>query len=110
MKPTRALSIRQPFVEEILRGSKKVEFRSRPTKIFERVYIYASLKPREEAEFERAGLDRDALPRGLIVGTVEVYKCTYGDGWYRWHLRKPERLARRLKPRNRPQPVWFRPF
>jgi hypothetical protein len=39
----RALSIRQPFAEMILRGIKTVEYRSRPTKIVgERFWIYAS--------------------------------------------------------------------
>jgi predicted transcriptional regulator len=39
----RALSIRQPYAELILRGIKPIEFRSRPTKrIGERFYIYAS--------------------------------------------------------------------
>jgi hypothetical protein len=39
----RALSIRQPYAELILRGIKPIEFRSRPTKVIgERFYIYAS--------------------------------------------------------------------
>ena len=39
----RALSIRQPYAELILRGIKPIEFRSRPTKIIgERFYIYVS--------------------------------------------------------------------
>ena len=39
----RALSIRQPYAELILRGIKKIEYRSRRTRIIgERFYIYAS--------------------------------------------------------------------
>src|SRR5687768_17466095 len=39
----RALSIRQPFAELILRGMKTIEYRSRPTRIIgERFWIYAS--------------------------------------------------------------------
>ena len=39
----RALSIRQPFAELILRGVKTIEYRSRPTRIIgERFWIYAS--------------------------------------------------------------------
>ncbi len=39
----RALSIRQPFAELILRGLKTVEYRTRPTRIIgERFFIYAS--------------------------------------------------------------------
>ena len=44
-KPVRAISIRQPYVELIFRGEKKAEYRSIPTNIRERVYIYASLRP-----------------------------------------------------------------
>lgn len=46
----RAISIRQPYVELILLGVKKREYRSIPTNIRERVYIYASLKPGEDWE------------------------------------------------------------
>src|SRR5687768_18607703 len=39
----RALSIRQPWAELILRGVKKIEYRSRPTRLIgERFYIYAA--------------------------------------------------------------------
>ena len=38
-----ALSIRQPYAELILRGIKRIEYRSRPTRIIgERFYIYAA--------------------------------------------------------------------
>ena len=41
----RALSIRQPYAELILRGIKTVEYRSRPTRIVgERFWIYAPRK------------------------------------------------------------------
>jgi hypothetical protein len=43
----RALSIRQPYAELILRGVKTREFRSWPTRILdERFYIYAAKGPR----------------------------------------------------------------
>jgi hypothetical protein len=39
----RALSIRQPYAELILRGIKRIEYRSRPTKIIgQRFFIYAA--------------------------------------------------------------------
>jgi len=38
----RALSIKQPYVEEILQGLKTMEYRSRRTRVIgERFYIYA---------------------------------------------------------------------
>ena len=39
----RALSIRQPHAEAIMRGVKKIEYPFPPTKIRERIYIYAAL-------------------------------------------------------------------
>src|SRR5271157_5351271 len=75
----RALSIRQPWAELILLGHKTIEVRSKRTHLRERVFIYAGLnriEPAEEAritqEFE---IDVDGLPRGVLVGTVEIVGC-----------------------------------
>lgn len=113
----RALSIRQPHAEAIMRGIKKIEFRSRPTKIRERVQIYASLgrySAKDEAEMlEEYGIDEvscDDLPRGVLIGTVEISNCTEDDGEFLWHLEKPKRATQLLKPTKQPQPVWFNPF
>jgi ASCH domain len=52
----RALSIRQPFAELILRGIKTVEYRSRPTRIIgERFYIYASKRSVVSGQLSVAG-------------------------------------------------------
>jgi len=48
----KALSIRQPWAELIMRGNKKIEYRSKPTKVRERVYIYASFTPADIEDFE----------------------------------------------------------
>jgi hypothetical protein len=98
----RALSVRQPYADRIMRGSKRVEYRSSPTKIRGRVYVYASLRPASPAG--------ELLLRGVLIGTVEVYNCTGGPGAYRWHLRHARRLSRPRKPQLHPQPVWFNPF
>ena len=46
----RALSIRQPFAELILRGTKTIEYRTRPTRIIgERFWIYAAKGPRTKS-------------------------------------------------------------
>jgi hypothetical protein len=114
----RALSIRQPHAEAIMRGIKTVEYRSQPTAIRERIYIYASLG-RGDSEQETALLREhgvtdvtsDDLPRGMLVGTVELFDCIESDqGDFEWHLRKPERLPKPLKPVHRANPVWFHPF
>ena len=109
-KPKRALSIRQPYAEMILLGKKKVEYRTIPTNIRERVYIYASKTPGEVDDFKKIKVNPGDLPVGVLVGTVEITGCTGKPGDYEWHLSQPERLLKLLKPENRPQPVWFHPF
>ncbi len=106
----RALSIRQPYVEQILQGTKKVEYRTRPTKMRGQVYIYAASKPGPDAEFARVGARPGDLPVRGILGTVEIVDCTGVPGDYQWHLANPKRLLRPLKPHNHPQPAWFFPF
>jgi len=106
-----ALSIRQPYVELILRGVKTVEHRSRPTRKRERVYLYASTIPADDpAAWAAVGAEPGELDTGRLVGTVEIVHCTGDDGAYRWHLRDPQRLRRPLQPIHKPQPVFFRPF
>jgi hypothetical protein len=77
----RALSIRQPYAEQMLRGEKRFDYRSVRTNIRVRVYIYASARP--------ASPDGGHLPRGVLVGTVEVFTYTGHPGSYPWHLRAP---------------------
>jgi hypothetical protein len=128
----RALSIRQPYAEMILRGEKTIEYRSRPTKIIgERFYIYAARKYGQRPE--TCGLRRDicspapapqdsslrpqactALPTGVIVGTAVISHVTNGGPpgptAYEWHLTDVRRVGRPRQPKRQPQPVWFRPF
>src|SRR5687768_3654848 len=98
----RALSIRQPYAELILRGVKTVECRSRPTRVLgERFYIYAAGRKWDGAGRARAW-SRDLalpgrgepggppwmaelanalrlfpheLPTGVIVGTAVIERC-----------------------------------
>ena len=109
----RGLSIRQPHAEAIMRGVKTIEYQSRATRIRGRIYIYASLgrySPSEEAtmldEYGIDDVDIEDLPRGVIIGTVELYDCDRGD----WYLRSPERAMRLRKPKNHPRPAWFNPL
>jgi hypothetical protein len=112
-KLERALSIRQPYVELILRGKKRHEYRSRPTNIRGRVYLYAGLKPGDYAWAARKyGIrcDPDDLPVGRIMGSVELVRCKERrDGDYAWVLAKPRRYRTPLKPRNQPQPAFWKP-
>ena len=106
----RALSVKQPYAEQIMRKIKKVEYRTFPTHIFERVYIYASLTPGEEQEFAKLKMQPGDLPTGVIIGTVEITCCTGKLRDYEWHLDNPRRLRKPIKPKNHPQPAWFYPF
>ena len=111
----RALSIRQPHAEAIMRGVKRVEYRSCPTNIREIICIYAALgrySREEESKMMRQygikSVSCDDLPRGVLIGTVELYDCTGQDRDFSWHVRKPERASRLRKPKNHPQPSWFK--
>ena len=109
----RALSIRQPFAEAIMRGSKTTEYRSGTTHIRGRFLIYASLGRYSNAEetemleeFDITDVEADDLPRGVIIGSVELYDSNEGE----WYLRAPKRAETFVEPVNRPNPVWFYPF
>jgi hypothetical protein len=112
-EPMRALSIRQPAAEAIMRGLKPIEYRSGPTNVRGRVQIYAS-RQRDSATDEAATMAEygirnvvcDNLPRGVLVGTVDLYDCDGGE----WYVCDPRRATKFLKPKNQPQPVWFYPF
>jgi hypothetical protein len=108
----RALSIRQPHAEKILRGIKTIEYRAAPTNNRGRVYIYASTRPAELDVFEELGAKPGDFPTGVLVGTVEIVGCEkpVSSEKYQWQLANPQRLAEPLKPDNKPQPVWFIPF
>lgn len=108
---TRVLSIRQPFAEMILRGLKEAEYRSRPTNFRGRTFIYATkyLDGNFETLQRRHSLPDD-LPRGVIVGSVEIFACDAlrcGEE-YAWRLSNPERCDTPLRFTGMPQPAfWF---
>jgi len=118
----RALSVRQPWAELILRGEKTIECRSRPTLIRGRVWIYAARGPARSAPLCPLA-DDVALLRGVLVGTVELVACRPlrrsdrtdaclaidFDG-YAWLMANPQRLAIPRKPARHPQPMFFYPF
>ena len=125
----RALSVRQPWAELILLGHKTIEVRSRATHLRERVYVYTG-QSRIDAEEEsriaaRFGIDVDRLPRGFLVGTVEIvgsrhlnsgdseaacFEIDGGSGLYAWVLDRPKRSEVLEKPMRHPQPMFFNPF
>lgn len=124
--PRRALSIRQPWAELILRGAKTLEIRSRPTRVRGWVQLYAALKcepgPKQLAAAQRHGLHLDALPRGLLIGLVELVGCRRvgpadspqagfeippDSQLFGWELAHPARLDPPARPQRQPQPSFF---
>lgn len=108
----RAISIRQPWVELILRGEKCLEFRSKPTRIRGPIYLYASAKPADAmSAWRQVEKEPGDLPVGRILGTVEIVGCHWNErrGCYAYHLGNPRRLRRPRVPCNQPQPVFWRP-
>jgi hypothetical protein len=121
----RALSIRQPYAELILRGEKTIEYRSRPTRLIgERFYIYAAKKwgltsrdrpgaglpPASDALTPLPDDRGSSFPTGVIVGTAVITRCVQNNGHFQWHLSNVKRFKKPRKPKGRPQPVWFKPF
>src|SRR4051794_33714924 len=99
-----ALSVRQ-FAEEIMAGTKDEEYRSRRTRVRGRCWVYACLA----VDPDKRGLAQ-GLPRGVLVGTVEVVGCQPDpEGGFIWLLRNPERAERLVRPTRPPQPGFFNP-
>ena len=103
---TSALSIRQPFAELILRGIKKIEYRSILTHKRERVYIYASKVPVDDpGAWAKVKLEPGDLPNGVLVGTVEIVACTGEPGDYQWGWADARRSAGEIERLNRRRKV-----
>jgi ASCH domain len=103
----RALSVCQPFAEQIMRGEKTIEYRDYKTKIRGMVYLYATKKPRMDS-FDDCGFSINEVALGMIVGTVEIVDCTGSGSNFEWHLAEPKRFKVPLKSERQPQPsFWF---
>ncbi len=124
-----ALGIRQPWVELILRGVKTIEVRSQNTQVRGPIYLYSAKKlaeiPAADAAIRKYQLDIESLPRGVLVGTVEIVetaRCRPRDaaaacvprallkGQFAWRLGNARRLEQPLPVRFLPYGVWFYPF
>ena len=124
-----ALGIRQPWAELILRGVKPIEVRSQETAQRGPIYVYASKKfadmPAADRAVETHKLDVESLPRGLIVGTVDIVAsrpCRPSDssaacvpqsfltGYFSWELVNATRFEEPMTVRFLPYGVWFYPW
>ena len=107
-----AISIRQPYVELIFRGSKKFEYRSKPISIFGPVYVYAALKPADDPPaWRKAKAEPGDFPTGAIVGSVEIVGCKWDNRMdcYAYELKNPKQFDVYLKAVNQPMPCFWRP-
>jgi ASCH domain len=124
-----ALGIRQPWIELILRGAKTIEVRTTNTQVRGPIYLYASRQistlPAARRAAEIYGLEIDDLPRGVIVGCVELKNARPASSTdahaaclpvallekrLAWELANPERFDQPLTPRFLPYGIWFYPF
>lgn len=125
-----ALGIRQPWAELILLGHKTIEVRRTSVRHRGPIYIYAAKQlasiPAATAAAEQWNLEVDQLPRGMVVGTVEIRDVREPElpedeaaacvpasllaGHLCWELAEPIRLSRPLKPKYLPSGIWFYPF
>ena len=114
-RPTRALTVRQPWAWAIIHGGKDVENRGWPVpktvELPQRIAIHAAMGCTQKewgraAEWMRLrGLPTppslEHLPRGAIIGTVEVFGCSphFPSPWvdgsgFAWLLRRTQAFAR----------------
>ncbi|MBP7583460.1 MAG: ASCH domain-containing protein [Spirochaetes bacterium] len=116
----KAISIRQPWAELIIRGIKDVENRSWFTEHRGLLAIHAARTfyfnldnkaEREEWEELRDeyGLDKDKLVYGALVGTVEVVEVTkqvkskwHVQGSWGWYVTNAKRLEKPVPVRGMP--------
>jgi hypothetical protein len=124
-----ALSIQQPWAELILQGLKTIEVRTFPARRRGRIYLYAgkqfSSRPCARTALQAYNLKTDALPCGVIVGTVEILDCreSHPDDAvhacveqdvlrhsFSWILGSPRRCPQLWAARCLPYGPWFYPF
>ena len=124
-----ALGVRQPWCELILRGRKTLEIRTRSTEVRGPILVYSAKKLSDLPELgdvlAREDVDPGVLPRGVLVGTVEIVGCRRAspadaaascvperelNDRFAWELANPVRFAEPAKPRFLPYGVWFYPF
>lgn len=103
MTSLRALSIKQPFAELIIRGIKDVENRDWATSHRGRLLIHASKAVDREA-MRRHGFHDAALPTGALIGVVDLVDCTVkrGSAWHipgqkGWYLADARRFSRPVR-------------
>src|SRR5882724_8098012 len=113
MTPKYALYVRQPWAHAILRGGKTIENRSWPTGLRGTIALHAgrTMDPNDIDTFFRFIEDRglsgawvargtvESLPRGAIVGVVDIIDCVrasaspWFEGPYGFVLANPRAIT-----------------
>jgi hypothetical protein len=113
MVPKLALTVRQPWAHAIMQGGKNIENRSWPTQFRGTIALHAgrSMEPNDvdafftflkERQLLGSWLTRDAvesLPRGVIVGLVDIVDCVrasnsaWFEGPYGFVLENPRSIV-----------------
>jgi ASCH domain len=78
-----AISVRQPGADAIVRGEKRHDVRSRPTRFRGWILVHAS------ATVAKGAADRE---RGKILGMVQLDDCVRGDGGWTYSWKSPKRF------------------
>jgi hypothetical protein len=124
-----ALGVRQPWVELILRGIKTIEVRSQNTQVRGTIYLYAAKKysdlPAADEAAREHRIDRESLPTGLLVGSVEISNSRPAEACdaraacvpsellrqsFAWEFQNAQRFVQPIPVRYLPYGVWFYPF
>jgi hypothetical protein len=99
----RVLSVRQPYVEAILRGWKVLEYRTWRTHFRGRIALHASKKMAPEALDDYPELEGVEVCLGAVVGLVDVVGIRLVEpGLYGWELAHPARLVTAVPAAGQP--------
>ena len=99
LKAMKCLSVKQPYASLILAGRQRCEHRNwKPPDwlIGKRLAIHASLRLHELADD-----GAQALPRGLVLGSVLVTGVRRAGGYWAWLLAEPRALRRPVACKGR---------
>lgn len=114
------LTIRQPWASAIFRAGKNVENRSRPTTYRGQLWIHAGAyfsreEPDRWAAQQELWLPQEPLPRGVILGCVDLVDCLEDadslwalPDYYHWVLKRPMLLDRPVPATGGLSFVWRR--
>lgn len=124
-----AFGIQQPWAELILRGIKTIEVRRLAVRPGGPIYLYSSKQASKATCAIQAardhGLEIENLPRGVLVGTIEVAQCRpatpedvtaacvpadFLQGMNAWVIGRATRLESPQPILNPPFGMWFYPF